>query len=467
MKFNPILSVLLAIAFLIPNISIGQQAEIISKKYKADAIESLNQLMNDFYVFPDVAKKTEQHLDKQLESGHFDEYSNIESFAEALTASVQAINKDKHMRIRKNRPYVAQENSPERLIEERIDRVNRSRRGNLGFTALEMLEGNIAYLDLRGFAGLENGKAKVDSYMKLMAEADAVIIDLSKNGGGSPDMVQYLCSFFFNQKVHLNSLYYREGDVTREYWTLDEVGGKKMPEVPLFVITSSRTFSAAEEFSYNMQTRERATLVGQTSGGGANPGGTRPINADLGVFIPTGRAINPITKTNWEGVGVIPEVKTDVDNAKEKAHELAKKAAEDYRKKSNAKMANALSSLFDELDNYIPSKSNKSILEAFAVCVENRYLEEYNINALGYTYLMEHEQAETAEAIFLSNTKLFPKSPNVFDSYGEVLMMKGDLKASVKNYKKAVEVAKSNEDPDLEMYMKNLEKAKSKMSASN
>ena len=104
-----------------------------------------------------------------------------------------------------------------------------------------------------------------------------------------------------------------------------------MHDIPLFIITSERTFSAAEEFSYNMQTQNRATLVGQTTGGGANPGGSRRINDNLSVFIPTGKAINPITKTNWEGVGVIPEEETSVEDAYDKALDLAQEAAEAYR----------------------------------------------------------------------------------------------------------------------------------------
>ncbi len=251
------------------------QDKSITDEYKEQAILSLSQLMNDYYVFPEVAKLTEEHLMAQLQEGYFDQFKNDETFADALTTSVQAINKDKHMRIRANRPYMAPENSPERMIEARLNQINRSRMSNSGFSNVKIMEGNVGYLDLRGFAGLENGKAVTDAYMKLMSRTDAVIVDLSKNGGGSPNMVQYLCSYFFDQKLHLNSLYWREGNVTREFWTLDEVGGIKMPDVPLFVITSSRTFSGAEEFSYNMQTQKRATLVGQTTGGGANPGGTR------------------------------------------------------------------------------------------------------------------------------------------------------------------------------------------------
>ena len=226
-----------------------------------------------------------------------------------------------------------------------------------------IIEGNVGYLDLRGFAGIENGKVVADTYMKLMARTDAVIVDLSKNGGGSPIMVQYLCSYFFDQKIHLNSLYWREGNETREFWTLDEVDGIKMPDVPLFIITSNRTFSGAEEFSYNMQTQKRATLVGQTTGGGANPGGTMSINENLSVFIPTGKAINPITKTNWEGIGVIPEVETTPEESFEKAHELAKQAAEAYRTKSKERYSKMYLDLNSKLNQYTDGESDEAILK--------------------------------------------------------------------------------------------------------
>ncbi|MCR9286446.1 MAG: S41 family peptidase [Bacteroidetes bacterium] len=464
MKFVTRLSLLIAVLSFNLNVSTAQETPF-TKKYKEQAIYRLSQLMNDFYVFPDVAKKTEEHLLKQLKEGHFDQFESDETFATALTESVQFINKDKHMRIWKNRPFEAPANTPERMIEERLDRMNRSRLNNYGFSTVRIMEGNVGYLDLRGFAGLEKGKAVADAYMKLMSRADAIIIDLSKNGGGSPNMVQYLCSYFFDQKLHLNSLYYREGDRTEEFWTLEKVEGEKMPEVPLFVITSSRTFSGAEEFSYNMQTQKRATLVGQTSGGGANPGGSRRINDNLSVFIPTGRAINPITKTSWEGTGVIPEVKTIVEETLDKAHELAKEAAEGFRNKRKDLYSKMFLDLHSKLDHYTAGQSEEAILKGLTACRNAKLFEEWEINILGYDYLMQHKKPKIAESIFRANTILHPNSANVFDSYAESLMMNGDLKSSLKNYQKAVEVATINEDRDLEFYKKNLENVKSKMKA--
>ena len=145
-------------------------------------------------------------------------------------------------------------------------------------------------------------------------------------------MVQYICSYFFGEKTHLNSLYWRKGDRTQEFWTLDELPSERMPDVPLFVLTSKYTFSGAEEFAYNFKTRKRATIVGESTGGGANPGGTIEINELFSINVPTGRAINPVTQTNWEGTGVTPDVKTIASNALNKAHLLAKSSAENHRK---------------------------------------------------------------------------------------------------------------------------------------
>ncbi len=450
---------LIVVLFINFQVSTAQDKSF-TKKYKEQAIHSLSKLMNNFYVFPAVAKITEEHLLNQLKEGYFDQFENDATFAAGLTESVQAINKDKHMRIRANKPYTAPANSPERKFEERLDRINWSRRSNSGFSTVKVMEGNVGYLDLRGFAGLKSGKAIADAYMKLMSRTDAVIIDLSKNGGGSPNMVQYLCSYFFDQKLHLNSLYWREGDETREFWTLDKVGGNKMPDIPLFVITSNKTFSAAEEFSYNMQTQKRATLVGQTTGGGANPGGTMRINDNLNVFIPTGKAINPITKTNWEGIGVIPEVKTTVEETLDKAHELAKEAAKIYRTQTKERFNTFFLDLNSKFDHYSPGKSEEAILQGLTECQEVKLLGEIDINIIGYEYLMEHNKPKIAESIFRANTILNPNSANVFDSYAESLMMNGDLESSIKNYQKAVEIAIKNEDRDLELFKKNLENIK-------
>lgn len=441
------------------NICIYSQDSVLSIEYKKEVINTLSDLMNDKYVFPDIAKKTEEHIKEQFKKGHFDQFTSNESFATALTQSVQSINNDKHMKIMSQPPYEAPAMTPERLIEEKIFNLKRKKEYNAGFHNVKVLEGNIGYLDLRGFTYFKEGKVIADAYMKLIRNTDAVIIDLSKNGGGDPEMVQYLCSYFFKGDIHLNSLYFREGDRTIDFHTLDKVDGKKMIDVPLFVITSERTFSGAEEFSYNMQTQKRATIIGQTTGGGANPGGTVPINGFLSVFIPTGKAINPITKTNWEGVGVVPEIKVSKDESYNRAHELAKEGADQFREKLKELYTNTFINLLSKLEKYDEVNSEKNILATLKDCKEKGLIEEWEINALGYQYMMEHKKTKIAVCIFKSNTILHPQSANGFDSYAEGLMNLGSYDESIKNYKKAVELAKTDNSPDLSVYQENLKKA--------
>jgi C-terminal processing protease CtpA/Prc len=152
--------------------------------------------------------------------------------------------------------------------------------------------------------------------MNFVNGTDALIIDLRGNGGGNPAMVALICSYLFGpEPVHLNDLYWREGDRTDQFWTRKEVAGKRYLNKDVYVLTSKRTFSGAEEFTYNLKNLKRATIVGETTGGGAHPGGMFRMSPHFGAFIPTGRAINPITKTNWEGTGVTPDVAVPAEQA--------------------------------------------------------------------------------------------------------------------------------------------------------
>ena len=434
------------------------QEAALTADFKQSAVDQIATLLQERYVLPDVARKAGEHLKSKLQAGHFDAHKDLKTFAEALTTEAQAVTKDKHMRIRPVPPRQAPPNTLERMVEERLNDIAQQREAVAGFAAVKKFEGNVGYLDIRFFAGVEWGAPIADHYMALLATSDAIIIDLRKNGGGNPGMVQYLCSYFFDKKVHLNSLYWREGDRTQEFWTLDKVGGHKMPAVPLFVLTSNRTFSGAEEFSYNMKTQKRATLVGETTGGGANPGGGFPVNEQLMIFIPTGKAINPVTKTNWEGLGVVPEVKVPEAEALDKALDLAVKSAAEYRQVNKEKNAALLRELFESVE----SGSKDNVQASLKKNLVANLLNEEDINALGYEYLMRHNKPEAAELIFYSNTALFPHSANTYDSYGEALAANGKMEESLKAYRKAVEIARAGQSPNLPMFEENLKKVEEK-----
>lgn len=453
----------LIILFALSIQTLFSQEITLSDEYKKETIEKLSLLIQDFYIYPDVAKKTSEHLYKQYEAGYFDKCKDNETFATVLTESVQSVNKDKHMRIMTNEPNIASQNNLEVKSAHRMGQINNYRNLNHGFKELKIMEGNVAYLDLRMFAPMERAKDIADAYMKLLSLSDAVIIDLRHNGGGNPSMVQYLCSYFFDKKLHLNSLYYREGDRTEEFWTLEEVEGKKLVDIPLFIMIGEETFSGAEEFSYNMQTQKRATLIGQTTAGAANPGGTRGINENLSVFIPTGRAINPITNTSWEGVGVQPEILTKKEETLEKAHILAQKAADFLRKNKLETYIQLQQNLNQHLEHYKQGESEISVSNSIKNLVDSGLFGEWDINTLGYQYMMELKKPEMGLCILKSNTILFPNSPNVFDSYGEALKINGDLTSALESYQKAVDIATENNDKNLTYYKDALQKIKNEL----
>ncbi len=461
LKMNVMKSVVLSFLYVgVFTLFVNAQSVELTKEYKSSTIDRLSEMLVDRYVFPDVAQKTALHLQKKLEAGAFDDTHSPEDFAKLLTEMVQEVNQDKHMRIRPIPPRRQVVESKRDLIGDKLYQVKSRREHTAGFKEAKKLEGNIGYFDLRGFAGIGSGAPVADHAMALLGTSDAIIIDLRKNGGGSPVMVQYLCSYFFDKTVHLNSLYWRDGDRTEEFWTTN-VKGEKMPDVPLFVLTSNRTFSGAEEFSYNMQTQKRATLIGETTGGGANPGGTMPINEQLMVFIPSGRAINPITGTNWEGTGVVPDIEVKAEDALTEAMVHAQKAAEGYRMKKMDEYRQLLSSVETAITKHEEDRSLNVLLPSLEKCLKIGLLSEGDINQMGYDY-MQSGELKKAEILLHSNTQLFPESANVFDSYGEVLAENGKWDKAIQNYKKAVELAELQDDPMLEMFQKNLMSIKKK-----
>ncbi len=312
--------------------SVAQSKSIeLNEGQRKEVVEGISKIIIENYVFPKVAQKNANFIQEQFKSGKYSEINDAVKFAKQLTIDLQKINHDKHMEVRVKKP---QKSQPEQKQSSNpyLEYLKQEQKENYGFKKIEILEGNIGYIDFRYFSGFDSAKETVDGVLKVIKNTDAVIFDLRKNDGGSPEMVQYICSYFFDEKTHLNSLYWRKGNRTQEFWTLDELPSERMPDVPLFVLTSKYTFSGAEEFAYNFKTRKRATIVGESTGGGANPGGPIEINELFSINVPTGRAINPITQTNWEGTGVLPNIETSSTNAFDKAYLLAKSSAEKYRK---------------------------------------------------------------------------------------------------------------------------------------
>lgn len=317
----------------------------IDAAQRTEVIEGVLKRLNDSYVFPETAKKMEAAIRERAQKKEYDNITSAKQFAMTLTNHLQEVSRDKHLRVNySHEPYPKRGPQTPPSPEEREQFRQFLATRNFGFERVERLNGNIGYLDLRGFNPAEFAAETAVAAMNFLANSEALIIDLRQNGGGDPAMVALLSSYLFGPNtVHLNDLYWRPGDTTRQWWTLPYVPGKRYVNKDVYLLTSKRTFSAAEEFTYNLQNLKRATIIGETTGGGAHPGGVQPVNDHFAVWVPTGRAINPISKTNWEGTGVKPDIETPADQALRTAQNMAlnklMEKATDARRKQELKNA--------------------------------------------------------------------------------------------------------------------------------
>jgi retinol-binding protein 3 len=279
--------------------------------------------LNESYVFPETAKKMEEAVKGHQKNGDYNSITDGDDFAKRLTDDFQAVSHDKHLHVMFSPAPMpdmeAQRPDPKREAEERKD----LERVNCGFNKAEILEGNVGYLKFDFFADPGICGPTVVAAMNFLANVDAIIFDLRENGGGDPKMVAFVCSYLFAERTHLNDLWTRKGDITDQYWTDPYVPGKRLDGKPAFVLTSKNTFSGGEEFTNNLKTLKRATIVGETTGGGAHPVRGHRITDHFGIGVPFARAINPITHTNWEGTGVEPDVKVAAAAALTTAQKLA------------------------------------------------------------------------------------------------------------------------------------------------
>jgi len=331
----------------------NQPDKTLTPEVRAEVINSATKQLSEKYIFPETARKMDQALHDRLKNHEYDSVTSSKAFADLLTSHLQAVSHDKHLRVRFSYDVMPTRTNEEPTAAEIEQFKAYNRAMNYGFEQVQRLTGNIGYLDLHGFLDPETGGDTVAAAMTLLSNTDAMIIDLRQNGGGSPEMVQLICSYLFEgEPVHLNDLYFRPTDSTHQYWTLPHVPGKRYVGKDVYVLTSHRTFSGAEEFSYNLKNLKRATLVGETTGGGAHPGDMVRLNDHFGMFLPVGRAINPITKTNWEGTGVTPHVACPADQALKIAHISALKKVIGVEKDPDRKvnLSAALQGLEKELE---------------------------------------------------------------------------------------------------------------------
>jgi C-terminal processing protease CtpA/Prc len=290
---------------------------LMNRQQKQQLIDQLGKLLEVNYVFADTAQKMSQYLHAQFKNGAYDSLDKPNFLAAKLSADILSIYHDGHLKIRYS-PGLATSlgNTNEVNKEDKLKNEEFHKRINFGFNKVEVLEGAIGYIQFNQFSDLnKESEATVRATLEFIRNCRAIIFDLRSNGGGEPEMIRYICNFLFPERTHLNDLYSRRDQKTYEFWTSPDKELTSLMHIPIYILTSKFTFSGAEEFAYDLQTRKRATIVGENTGGGAHPVEPRAAGYGFVLFVPFARAINPVTKTNWEGSGVHPDIEIQSDQA--------------------------------------------------------------------------------------------------------------------------------------------------------
>jgi Peptidase family S41/N-terminal domain of Peptidase_S41 in eukaryotic IRBP len=272
-----------------------------------------------YYVDRDQARKMAAALRAHEKNGDDEAATNGPALAALLTRQMRRVSSDRHLTLEYSEPPLPPHPS-EPTVEDFARYREALRQHHCSFEKVEIMPQRIGYLKLNSFPDLSVCQTTASAAMARLNPADAIIFDLRDNRGGSPAMVSFLASYLFD---HPEYLYNPRENTTEQSWTHSPVQGNRLADKPVFVLTSSRTFSAAEQFCYDLQMLKRATLVGETTGGGAHAGVWHRIDDHFGMGIPETTAINPYAKTDWAEIGVEPDVKVPAEDALLTAVKLA------------------------------------------------------------------------------------------------------------------------------------------------
>ena len=410
---------LLVLSFLpIQHMVAQDNKRVLTTKEKKALVSSIQTHLNTSYIDLDESQKMIAELNKNLESKKYKAITNPSEFSKTLTIDLQSVSNDLHLKVRFEPKRIAQKKhiiSEEMQLKREKGMAMKMAEINYGFTETKILNGNIGYLNLRLFADIKYARDAATAAMNFLSNTNAIIIDLRTNGGGVPSMMQLLSSYFFNDTpVLLSDFYERKTDTKTQLYSFANVKGKRSTNKPVYILTSKHTFSAAEAFTYTLKHLDKATVVGEVTKGGANRTKRINLNNEFTISMPYIKSIHPITKTNWEGKGVQPNIKTTEKDAFVNAY-------------------------LDAINKTVKGKKNRIL------------------NKIGYTFLKD-KSIDNAIIVFKENVKLFPNDANTWDSLGEAYLIKRDKNNALKSYLKALELDPNSESA--KAMIKKLEKIK-------
>ncbi len=262
------------------------------------------------YVDPESGSRAARQLRADQAAGRFQHLDDGESFAAALSTRLQALTDDGHLNVEYSRQPISAESDNDQDYNEAQMQRWYGAQINYGVNRVERLEDNLGYFDLRVFPPLAMGGETIAAAMTVLADMDGLVIDLRENGGGIGDTADLISNYLFDAgRQPLTGVYDRPSDTLTQRYTLPYVPGKRFgASKPVYVLISSKTFSAAEALTYNLQALGRATIIGEVSGGGAHPFEYLPVHQHFVLWSVTARSVNPITGSNWQSTGVKPDI---------------------------------------------------------------------------------------------------------------------------------------------------------------
>lgn len=277
-----------------------------------------------YYIYPDIAQKMADALLAHKKSGDDDAATDGEVFADLLTKQMRDVSHDRYVMMVYS-TVTEPENPPAPSLEDVSRYRKEMEENNCTFEKVKILEHNIGYLKFNAFPDASICRTTVVAAMASLNHADAIIFDLRDNPGGYANMVALIATYLFDHPTHLNDFYNRGEHSTEQSWTHPPVPGNRLADKPAFVLTSLSTSSAAEGFSYDLKMLKRATLVGETTSGRGHMGMGHRIDDHFTIRVPGMSVVNPISKTNWEGTGVEPDVRVKAADALKTAEKLAER----------------------------------------------------------------------------------------------------------------------------------------------
>jgi tetratricopeptide (TPR) repeat protein len=425
--------------------SAQQPGSLTDPAYKSGVLQQIAALVESKYVLADKAKGFADEFKAKGAAGAYDSFTEAKEFAEKVTADLIAITHDKHLNFRVMVPSDVGEKAagslhhPVRYFRLRV-------KENAGFYKLEWIEPRIGYIDLRRFYSFDQAKDMAVAAMKFLANAQAIIIDVRENGGGSGD---YLSSYFLPYPTQLSGSYSRQTGSLAEIWTRRDIGVQPRLDVPLFILTGPNSFSASESFAYDMQSRKRAILIGEPTKGGAHSVDVFAIDDRFEFYISTERSISPVTGGNWEGAGVIPDIRVPAAAALDAAVVEAKIAAEAYARGKDAGLKKTVEEMqtFADKAAGLYREGKKDAADAavdalFKIARRSGMLSEFFVNVFAYNFQSDQDE-QMQFAILKKNIELFPKSASACELLASICFFKGKKELARRYFQKVLEL-----DPD-------------------